>query len=413
MRNIDVVEVGLDFGKGPIRGGRLALDEQNVGVFEHDPAFARSPLRINRFFSTEELVRAREPSFYDRLHGVFADSLPDAWGRLIMRRRLALDRIDYGALSPLQKLALVGTRGLGALVYTPQIELPGSIPDIPDIDELARASLNILTTTARNEAIVQLERLGGSSGGTRPKILVFMNSVGHITTHSDTGYEPWMIKFRFADDFLDAGPLEVAYSQMARLAGITMADTRLVRASGGYGYFATRRFDRGPNGERYHVVSAAGMFDQRWDIPTTYSQLLNITFAAVRKHDAVEEVFRRMVFNVLANNRDDHLRQHAFIMDEHGVWTLAPAFDLTYSRGPAGQHYLAVNDKGSAIEIDDIRAVAKKHAIKHVDDIIEEVSSGVRRFADISIDCGVSDETRALVETQIHQRFQEASLSFP
>ncbi|MGH7738422.1 MAG: HipA domain-containing protein [Candidatus Tyrphobacter sp.] len=151
-------------------------------------------------------------------------------------------------------------------------------------------------------------------------------------------FEPWIIKFRYADDFPDAGPLEVAYADMARCAGIDMSDVRLLPWADGPGHFATKRFDRGPNSQRFHVVSAAGVLDQEWLSPSTYSQLVNVTRYVMRQHADTERIFRRMIFDVLSNNRDDHVRQHAFIMDAAGSWRLAPAFDLTYSHGPAGQH---------------------------------------------------------------------------
>ncbi len=409
MRDVDILEVGLDFGNGVTSAGRLTMNDDNVGVFEYDPAFVASALRVSPHFPTNELVIAANPSAYDRVHGVFADSLPDAWGRFIIRHRLADEGIAYDALTALQKLALVGTRGMGALVYKPETDDAAFVPDEPDVDMLARESLKILAGDSSRESVIQLERLGGSSGGTRPKVLVFVDERGHVRSHRHDGYEPWIIKFRYADDFLDAGPLEVAYADMARSAGIAMSETLLIPSADGPGHFATKRFDRGPNGQRFHVISAAGVLDQDWQSPTTYSQLLKITRYVTQRHADVERIFRRMVFNVLSNNRDDHMRQHAFIMDERGSWSLAPAFDLTYSYGPNGQHYLDVNGKPRNITVDDMRALAKEHAIKKADDTINEVAAAVDRFNEFAVTHGVTDGTRQLVGTQISARLRESA----
>ncbi len=408
MRMIEILDVGFDFGEGIVPAGRLTLNEENVGVFEH--ATTASALRVNPFFATDALAIASNPSDFDRVHGVFADSLPDAWGQLLMRRALAESGVDYTALTPIQRLALVGAHGMGALVYRPEIDDAASIPEFPDIDMLSRESLKILEGASSHESLIQLERLGGSSGGTRPKVLVSIDDSGRVRSQPASGYELWIIKFRCINDVIDAGPLEVVYADMARSAGIAMSDVRLIPSTHGPGHFATKRFDRMPGGKRLHLVSAAGMFDQAWHIPATYTQLLSMTFAVTRQHLAVEQMFRRMIFNVLSNNRDDHLRQHAFLMDERGSWMLAPAYDLTYSPGPAGQHYLCVNGKPLAISIDDLRAVGKAHAIKNVDDIAHDVARAVDRFNEYAAGRGVSDATRMLVGTEIRARLTEAKI---
>lgn len=410
IRTINILDVGFDFGTGIVSAGRLTLNDANVGVFEHAADLSASALRVNPIFNTDALEIASNPSDFTRVHGVFADSLPDAWGQLIMRRKLAESGVDYGALTPLQRLALVGTNGMGALVYHPDINDTAPIPEFPDVDMLSRESLKVLEG-ASSESIVQLESLGGSSGGTRPKVLVYIDAVGHVRSQGDSGYEPWIIKFRHTNDFIDIGPLEVAYADMAQAAGIAMSDVRLIPSPSEPGYFATKRFDRAPGGERVHLVSAAGMFDQAWQVPGSYEQLLSMTRAVTQEQVMVEQMFRRMIFNVLSSNYDDHLRQHAFLMDDSGSWTLAPAYDLTYSTGPGGQHYLSVNNKPTVISVDDFRAVGKAHFIKNVDAIAEDVARAVDRFNEFAMKHGVSDTTRILVGTGIHARLTEARMS--
>jgi serine/threonine-protein kinase HipA len=411
MTPIQSLEAGFDFGDGAFPVGRLAIDEErNVAVFEHDPRFISSKLRVNPFFEENELIVARAPAFYNRLHGVFSDSLPDAWGRLIMRRKLAAQGIDYGSLGPLDKLALVSTRGMGALIYRPDADEPAAVPEVPDLDTLANESLKILEGE-NSESIIQLERLGGSSGGARPKLLVFMNDDAEIRTHSQSGFSPWIVKFRHTSDPIDAGPLEAAYADMARAAGIRVSSTRLIPSACGPGYFATQRFDRGIGGARLHMVSAAAVFDVEWDgAAVDYTQLLNMARAVVG-HSGVEEIFRRMLFNVLSTNRDDHARQHAFLMDKAGTWSLAPAYDLTFSYGRNGQHYLAVNNKGNEITVGDIRHVAREHSIKNTDEIINEVAQAVDRFKEFAESYDVLPETQLLAERQLRDRFNELGLA--
>ena len=154
------------------------------------------------------------------------------------------------------------------------------------------------------------------------------------------------MKFRAPTDPIDVGPIEEAYATMAAAAGLGLSEHRLIRARKGAGYFATRRFDRLAHGERLHMVSLAGAIEAHPDAPSSYDLLLRATRAITRRADDVVTVFQRMVFNILAHNRDDHTRQHAYLMDQNGTWRLAPAYDLTYAAGPGGEHYLDVEGEG-------------------------------------------------------------------
>lgn len=383
------LKVGLAFGPGEqVAVGRLVLDG-NVAVLEYDREF--DPLlSINpQFDPTAVLHRARAPAVFSGLHGVLADSLPDAWGDLLVRRRALANDVSYNDLTVLDRLAIVGRRGFGALVYEPAIE--DAATSAIDLDELAGEANAVLEGTAR-DVLAELERVGGSSGGTRPKVLVAMNQAGGVLAGDaeiPDGYRAWIVKFRSARyDPLDVGPLEAAYADMAREAGVLVSPTRLIETAKGR-YFATERFDRLPGGARLHAASAAGLTETDWQMAQIdYEVLLRLTRSVTRDERAIEQMFARMIFNVYANNRDDHAKQHAFLMDDAGTWSLSPAFDLTFSRGyqtaNGNEHYLAVDGRGGDdITRDGIAKVGRTAGIAQarIDAIVERVETAVGRFA--------------------------------
>ena len=376
--------------------GRLALDAGRA-VFEYDEAFIASGMRLNPLWNapSRALVRAQEPRAFKGLHGVFADSLPDAWGHALMRRRLAEQSVNYDDLTTLDRLALVGSTGVGALVYRPDYaEHPnGAI----DLAAFAAGAIGLEGTPT--EVVEELASLGGSSGGARPKVFVARNAAGDLVAGAGTvaaGYDPYIVKFRGSMDVADIGPLEAAYADMARAAGVEVAPTLLIPATKGHGYFATRRFDRGPNGTRISMLSVAAMIESQWDVPAIgYMKLIALVHGITRDHEAAEQMFRRMVFNVLAANADDHLKQHSFLQQRTGEWVLAPAYDLTLSSGPNGQRYLDVNGRGSEVTLDDIDAVARESSIRSSRAIVDEVRTAVDDFPKHARARGVTAATLA------------------
>jgi serine/threonine-protein kinase HipA len=405
------LRVSLDFAPDRnVRVGRLALD-RGTAVLEYSAEFLASRLVVNPQLGApgSELVRAREPRAFQGLHGVFADSLPDAWGEVLLRRRAAALDIDYASLTGLDKLAWIGRRGMGALVYEPDLHEHEN-DDAIDLDVLARESYEVLRGRD-SDVVPRLERLGGSAGGARPKVLVAMNDAGTVVAGADeipAAFDGWLVKFRGPLDYPDVGPLEAAYAEMARAAGIDMPRTKLIRSHGGRrAYFATQRFDRAPGGVRRHVLSVAGLLDVDWRFPSLdYKGLLGIVRMVTRRQDDVEEMFRRMVFNVVALNRDDHTKQHAFMMDEAGRWRLSPAFDLTFSPGPGGEHYLTVNGEGSDVSPDAIAAVARSQSIRPstVREVIDSVVGAAGRFRTVATRFGVGKRTASEVETALGRR---------
>ncbi|MEA2720292.1 MAG: serine/threonine-protein kinase HipA [Candidatus Eremiobacteraeota bacterium] len=379
--------------------GRLALDRRGA-VLEYDPSFVAGGLAVNPLAPPAlGPIPAREPRTFDGMHGIFADSLPDAWGTELVRRRCEREGIRFESLNALDRLAIVGKRGMGALTYRPDIPDDGS--DTIDFDALAHEANEILEGRD-SDLLPELERLGGASGGALPKVLVALNADGHARSGAGDipdGYDAWLVKFPSSHDVKDIGPLEAAYAGMARAARIDVPDHRLIPAGANApAYFASKRFDRAAGRVRRHVVSVAGVLDIDWTVPQIdYDVLLRLVLRVTRSQHEVEEMFRRMVFNIVAHNRDDHAKQHAFISDDAGHWRLAPAYDLTYSTGPNREHYLAVNGQAADVDADAVRAVADNHRIKprRLRAIVGDVLDAAARFDDIAGEAGVSKRTAA------------------
>ena len=382
--------------------GRLALDG-NAVVFEYDPAFAASGLSLNPAFGAVRpgLHHPRDRQVFRGLHGVFADSLPDAWGDLLLERRLRRAGISVSSLTVLDRLALVGRRGRGALVYEPADGVDPAAPAGAEVDlnRLARDAGEVLEGH-ESGVLRELERLGGSSGGARPKVQVALDDAGHARAHEAAtlppGFTDWIVKFRSTADRADIGPLEAAYAEAARHAGIAMPRTRLISAQRGPGYFATERFDRKPAGGRVHMLSIAGMLDADWAVPSIdYETLLGAVRSATRDEQAVLQMFRRMVFNVVAGNRDDHAKQHALLLDRDGAWRLSPAYDLTLASGPGNEHYLSVNGRGRDVRRRDLLAAGDAQSIgaRHANAIIDEVVAAIDQLPAIAKDFGVTSAT--------------------
>ena len=412
------LSVSLEFSRGDeVAVGRLAM-ARGIAYAQYSEEFVHSGLRLNPLAPAPDtrLIPAPEPRAFGGLHGVFADSLPDAWGTELLRRRAVAHGIDFDSLTMLDRLACVGHNGPGALVYRPEIAF-GAENEI-DLDLLAHESLRV--TEGQDTAVVDtLARLGGSSGGARPKILVGVNAKGHLIGSSfplPEGYEAWIIKFRGSREPIDAGPREAAYADLARAAGLDVMETRLITSDAGSpGYFATKRFDRGQDNQRIHVASAAALLETAWDIPSFgYEELLKATNLIAHHQPDVLMAYRRMVFNALAHNRDDHAKQHAYLMSSQGGWRLAPAYDLTFSSGPGGEHYLTVNGRGKDIAHADFERVAENQGIsrKLAREIIDEVATGISRFVDIARSYGVRSssitEIKKAIDSQLARRVSRA-----
>jgi serine/threonine-protein kinase HipA len=396
--------LAFDPAAPPLLAGRLAMEGGLAQMeWSRDVVAQRLPVSPVLYPPEPGLIAARGRAF-DGLHGFLSDSLPDSWGHRLTRRRLAKLGVDIEDLTPLERLALVGDQGRGALVFEPATTPPDEIDSL-DLDALAHDATALLT--GEESALADtLAGLAGGSGGARPKVHVGFDGQGRICAgHGELpeSYSAWLVKFPAPNDPTDIGPLEQAYATMATAAGLTLSAHRLLPSTNGPGYFATRRFDRPDNGGRLHMISLAGAVEAPSDRPSSYDLFLRATRAITRHADDVASAFRRMVFNVLACNRDDHTRQHAYLMTPAGEWRLAPAFDLTYAPGPGGEHYLDIEGEGGRPTRAHVLALGKRHGIeaRRAGAVIEEVQAAVADWPDHARTAGVSRGSAAMVAAGI------------
>ncbi len=321
------------------------------------------------------------------------DALPEGWGYLVMRRRLRNGGIDIASLSGLELLALVGETARGALSFEPASR-PADGVETLDLDALAKEAAAIIEGKEGTLGDT-LAELGGSAGGARPKVNVGFDDKGNISGGAGEvarGHLAWIVKFRASEDPVDIGPIEFAYAEMASAAGLEVPEHRLISSRKSAGYFATRRFDRPEPGRRIHMVSMEGAMESPSQTPSSYDMLMRLTRGITRNSEDVAAVFRRMVFNVLAHNRDDHSRQHAFLMDEGGVWRLAPVYDLTYAPGPGGEHYLDIDGEGRRPTRAHVERLGQKQGLsaRQISAIIDDVGAAVASWESFAKAAAVS-----------------------
>lgn len=332
--------------------------ENTLCTFQYDKAwlndgFSISPLELPL---KPDLFIANATPFYGNF-GVFEDSLPDGYGRYLLHRILQKKGVDEFALTPLQRLAIVGNAGMGALRYRPEI-LPAEEKTLPMLEAVQQLALDVLSERTTEGADI-LYFNSGNSGGCRPKCLM----------HDAEGH--WLVKFRHTYDPQDLGIQEYHYNELARRCGIDVPDYRLLEGK----YFATRRFDIDEQGSPVHVVTAAALLRESISPPTTdYKILLALTGYMTQDPKAVEEMFRRMVFNVLIENKDDHAKNFSFICRD-GKWTLAPHYDITRcAQGYNGEHATSVMGNGNPSRTDLIRAAQSIRIPKNrAEEIISEL----------------------------------------
>jgi serine/threonine-protein kinase HipA len=398
-RPVPVLHVALAFGDRPIKVGRLAEANQRI-YFEYDPAFKTSGIELSplKLPLTSGVTAAKYQPF-EGLWGVFNDSLPDGWGRLLLDRALASRGVDAQALSPLDRLAYVGQHGMGALVYQPGRDLEDQPSGGLDLNLLADEMANIQEGEA-SQMLDQLFHLGGSSQGARPKVLVGYNPTTGLVVHGalelSDDYQHWLIKFPSSLDRPDIAQIEQAYALMAKAAGLEMAETHLFKGNRRRMYFGTRRFDR-VGSQRLHMHTAAGLLQADHRVPSLDYELL-MQCALYLKMDLreAEKLFRMAAFNVLAHNQDDHGKNFSFLMEESGAWRLAPAYDLTFSYGPARQHCTTVMGSGLP-GLPELKKLGEKFSIRERKSILEEVRDAISRWKQFATEAGVSNTSQKLI----------------
>jgi serine/threonine-protein kinase HipA len=391
------LEVRLDWGDLQVVVGTLAERDRRV-YFEYGSAFLSAPLPISPFKLPVRpgLFEHGERDFAG-VFGVFNDSLPDGWGLLLMDREFRKRGVDPATLSPLDRLAYIGTRGMGALTYHPPAAGGEDEALRIDLGALARQAERILEGSAE-DLLPALRIAGGSPGGARPKVLVGVRDDGHLlagTSDLPEGYRHYLIKFPAREDGPDIGAVEAAYSLMAREAGVDVPPTRLFETGDGGRYFGAERFDRAGN-LRLHMHALGGLLHASHRLPSLdYDGLLRATMLLTRDHRQVEEAFRRMCFNVFAHNRDDHVKNFSYLMDRAGTWKLAPAYDLVFCEGPGGQHTMAVAGEAVSPTERDMLSVASACGVdlRRAREVMEQVRDAVSGWPRFARTTGVGSAT--------------------
>jgi serine/threonine-protein kinase HipA len=340
--------------------GRLVVNQKHLCVFEYTSEWVKNGFSISPFFiplRTGTFVSKRDP--FDGLFGVFEDSLPDGWGNLLIDRWLKEQGINPGSLSRLDRLALVGDSGMGALSYQPETSRKSDF-DARDINFYANEVEKVLKE-APTDSLDHLVEKAGSPGGARPKVLLTIDG------------EEWMIKFRSLHDSPQMGCMEYDYSLAAKSCGVEMPETKLFDDK----YFGVRRFDI-EDKNRIHVHTASGLLHASHRYPSLdYIDLIKATLSLTKSKSEILKVFRLMVFNVLSGNKDDHAKNFTFLF-KNSQWCFAPAYDLVYSIGFNGQHSTTIDGKGVP-KLEDILSVAEQSEISKNDalNIVEEVKKVV------------------------------------
>lgn len=407
--------------------GAVAWDDAGqLARFEYDPAFRGSGIQVapltmplsDRIHTFPALPRET----FHGLPGLLADSLPDDFGNALIDAWLAREGRRPESFDPVERLCYTGSRGMGALEYAPSRGPSGRASEPIDVGALVDLASEILTRRnrlrgsfappARERSLQAILRVGTSAGGARAKAIIAWNpatdEVRSGQVAAGPGFSSWLLKFdgvsgnrdRELDDPAGYGLIEYAYARMAAKAGIAMSECRLLKENR-RAHFMTRRFDRTGDGAKIHMQSLAALrhFDFRQAGAHSYEQALATIRQLGLAMDDVEQQFRRMAFNIVGRNQDDHVKNIAFLMDRAGAWSLSPAFDVTYSYNPDGawtaSHQMSLNGKRDGFELADFTACAKAAAMKRgrAGDILDEVQNAVRQWPAFAEEAGVPPAT--------------------
>ena len=400
--------------------GRLAWDaRRRLSYFMYNPTFLKKGLNIYPLVAPVDGVRGLTPiwgeeaKIYQKLPAFVADSLPDAWGNQLFDLWRQQNHLSNADITPLDKLSFIGKRGMGALEFVPEVSRERRVEKI-DIKSLASLAERIFTEreNARilpEESITMqsLLTVGTSAGGRQPKAIVAINRKnGEVRSGQISGLEDFdYCLIKFGNSQYCSAELEMTYYKLATMAGINMMPSELYQVDGN-NHFMTKRFDR-KDGKKVHTQTLAAINPDA----DSYEQLIAICRKLHLPETDCYEVFRRMVFNVLANNTDDHNKNFSFIMNEDGTWRLAPAYDITYifdSGGflPNEDHCMYIRAKLRGITRDDVIQLAKDNGIRRPDAIIRDIVKAIKQFRVVATKYGVAEQWIGRIETTIAEHLK-------
>lgn len=406
---VPLVHVALASGDHRHTVGRLAMVNRRI-YFEYDPAFLSSGLEISPFkLPPKPGALPCDEMVFDGLFGVFNDSLPDGWGRLLLDRQMRHHGVAPALLTPLDRLTHVGAHGMGALVYAPDASVHVVQPEAINLDQLS-AETGAVLEGASGDVFAELLALSGSSAGARPKVMVGVSKDHKHIMHGQhplpKHYGHWMVKFASSTDVQDMGAIEYAYSLMARAAGLAMMPTYLFPANTGAGYFGVQRFDR-QGDKRTHMHTVAGLLHADHRLPSLdYEQIMRATLALTRNIQEAEKMLCMAAFNAFAHNRDDHAKNFSFLMDARGGWRVAPAYDLTFSGGPGGEHSTTIMGEGKNPGKEHLMQLAEKFGISKTRAArsIAKVHSAIRQWPRFADAAGVGTLSKQMITAVIARR---------
>ena len=342
MQTVDRLEVYMN----GIHVGTIAPYLKYRSAFEYSDEWLQAGFSISPFsLPLEAGVKIAEINPFDGLFGVFSDSLPDGWGRLLVDRMLRKEGEDPDAMDSLTRLSIVGDSGLGALEYRPA---HSNLHDagIRDYDRLAAECKRILQSEESDD-LDTLYALGGSSGGARPKVMLNIDG------------EDWIVKFPSSQDPKDIGLMEYEYTKCAAECGIEVPEIKLFPSKVSEGYFGCKRFDR-EEGSKVHMASVSALLETSHRMPSLdYKSLMALTWQLTKNANEMEKMYALMCFNVFAHNRDDHSNNFSFLCS-NGKWRLSPAYDLTYSNSVGGEHATTIAGEGANPGIENLLKVAEQ-----------------------------------------------------
>jgi serine/threonine-protein kinase HipA len=393
-----------------------------IASFEYTDAFIRSGIEIAPLMMplSKQIYRFSdmEMKSFHGLPGLLADALPDKFGNAVINTWLVSQGRLPGDIDAVERLCYTGQRGMGALEFLPAKGLQADESMLVHVDDLVNLASEVLrgrdnfqasfADENKEHALREILRVGTSAGGARAKAVIAWNpetnEVRSGQVQASDGFEYWLLKFDGVEENSDKeladpigyGAIEYAYSLMAKSAGIRMSDCRLFEENGRR-HFMTRRFDRLPSGEKLHMQSlgAIAHFDFNDAGAHSYEQALLVIRRLGLSMEDIEEQFRRMVFNVIARNQDDHVKNIAFLMDKHGKWSLSPAYDVMYSYNPSGdwtsKHQMSLNGKRDGYTMDDFKAVAETASMMRgrAEAIVQEVKNAVKQWREFATQAGV------------------------
>lgn len=400
--------------------GRLAWDERRrLSYFMYHPDFVKKGLNVSPLLAPVDGVNAlmpvwgEEAKIYQKLPAFLADSLPDAWGNQLFELWRQQNHLSNADITPLDKLSFIGRRGMGALEFQPELSRERKAEKI-DMKSLADLAERIYTERENArilpEESITLQSLltvGTSAGGRQPKAIIAINKeTGEIRSGQISGlkgYDYCLLKF--GDSKYSTAELEMTYYELATKAGIHMMPSELYPVDGNR-HFITKRFDR--EGDRkLHTQTLAAI----WPEADSYEQLMAVCRNLHLPESDCQEVFRRMVFNILANNTDDHNKNFSFIMREDGIWRLSPAYDVTYVLDSGGyqpneDHCLYIRAKLRHITRDDVMQFARDNGIRRPEAIIRDVVEALKQFRSVATRYGVKEEWMGRVEATIMEHLK-------